>query len=302
MIFLEQTVKQILREEGQVLLSLSDLGITWDSLEQLFVGTYEQAKSYISIYDWVNETIGQKPKKANFSHIRHITYNTNNLQRFLPDIPQQYWEFNPYTKNLSSLMNMNFSLEVGKYPTLDQLTYDIEFNNVKKGKPKRFTLPFTPTDEIVTSVNGRIIDLNVQVTEQTYSDIDKNQHLDGSRNCPCGSTDSDFGLEIFGDITGNLDLDTLSGSLTFNQDYDSVSITFLSKYLGIKELDMNCELFYNWFKSNVLMMLGSIKSQIDLSSSGLPFDFNSDALLDRAKELRAKVDELKINKSHWSNF
>ena len=79
MIFLEQATKQILREEGQILLSLSDLGISWDEVEQLFIGTYEQAKSYISIYDWVEETIGQKPKKVNFSHIRHITYNTNNL-------------------------------------------------------------------------------------------------------------------------------------------------------------------------------------------------------------------------------
>ena len=57
MIFLEQTVNQILLEEGQFVLSLSDLEITWEMLENLFIGTYEQCKGYISVYDWITDNI-----------------------------------------------------------------------------------------------------------------------------------------------------------------------------------------------------------------------------------------------------
>ena len=123
MIYLEQTVNQILQEEGQVIVSLEDLMITWDMLESLFIGTYEQAKGYISVYDWTTEVLNTNPQKQDdWTHIRHLTYNAyNNMQRFMPDVPSNYWEFNPYTKNALSLMSTNFSLEVGKYPTLEQL-------------------------------------------------------------------------------------------------------------------------------------------------------------------------------------
>ena len=304
MIFLEQTVNQILREEGQVLLSLNDLGITWDDLEQVFVGTYEQAKPYITIYDWVEDTITATPTKKNFSHVRHITYNTQlNLQRAMPDVNQQFWEYNPWTKNMSSFTNTKYSLEVGLYPTLDQLTYNVTLNNIKKGKNKRFILPCTPVDEILCNVNGQAKTLNFEVDEVEFSAIEKNDYLDNSRDCPCNnSNNTEEGLNISGDINGTIDFNKLIGNLNFNDDYNSITLTFLSKYLGIKELDMSCELFYNWFKSNVLMLIGSVKTQIDLSSSGLPFDFNADSVLQRAKELRTKVDDLKLNKSNWSNF
>ena len=302
MIFLEQTVNQILREEGQVLLKLSDLNITWEMLEQTFIGTFEQAKGYISIYDWTEELITSTPKKVNYSHIKHITYpSPNGMQRFMPDMPQQYWEFNPWTKKVSSLMNMNFNLEVGRYPTLEQLEYELDLTNIKKGKSKRFFLPCTPTDDIKAQVNGSAKEIHIEATETEYSDVEKNDYLDNSRECPCQNS-NETGLELTGDVNGFVNYDTLSGDIKFNEDFDSVTITFLSKYVGIRELDLSCELFYNWFKSNVLMLIGSMKAQIDLSSAGLPFDFNADGVLDRAKELRTKVEELKLNKSNWSDF
>ena len=51
MIFLEQAVNQILMEEGQIVVRLEDLQITWEDLENLFVGVYNQAKRYIVMYD-----------------------------------------------------------------------------------------------------------------------------------------------------------------------------------------------------------------------------------------------------------
>ena len=68
------------------------------------------------------------------------------------------------------------------------------------------------------------------------------------------------------------------------------------------ELDLTCELFYVWFKANLLTLIGSMKKQIDLNGVGLPFDISSDDLLTRGRELMAKVEELKGTKQHWSNF
>ena len=39
-----------------------------------------------------------------------------------------------------------------------------------------------------------------------------------------------------------------------------------------------------------------------MNGSGLPFDVNQDDLLARGREIMQKVEELKANKSHWSNF
>ena len=304
MIFLEQIVNQILQEEGQIVLSLSDLGISWDMLENLFVGTYEQAKGYISIYDWQTQVINTNPKKnPQFTHIRHLTYNAyNNMQRFMPDVPGQYWEFNPYTKNTMALMSTNFSLEVGKYPTCKQLEHSLQFNSIKAGKTIRFSLPFTPiTDEIIVTSGTANLKVNSQEVKYSSNEDFKNNYLDCSEPCPCNS-DNETVVEINGDVTGSFNLDTLKGEVKFKKDYSNINITFLSKYVGIEELDMTCELFYTWFKGNLLTMIGSVKKQLDMQGVGLPFDFNQDELLTRGREILSKVDELKTTKSHWSNF
>ena len=146
MIYLEQTVNQILREEGQVIVSLEDLQITWEDLENLFIGVYEQSKQYISIYDWTQDFIGLSPEQKDFSHIRHLTYNAY-FQRMMPDLPSYTWEFNPYTKNASSMVNTTFGIEVGKYPTLEQLQFSIPLN-LKENRKQVFMLPcsFRPED------------------------------------------------------------------------------------------------------------------------------------------------------------
>ena len=142
MIYLEQTVNQILREEGQTIISLEDLQISWEDVENLFIGVFDQCKGYITIYDWTEDTLSTtKQQRPEYTHIKHITLNAyNNMQRFLPDFPRQYWEFNPYTKNANSLINTNFSLEVAKYPTLENLSYSTNLN-VKKEQKVHFLTP-----------------------------------------------------------------------------------------------------------------------------------------------------------------
>lgn len=299
MIFLEQITNQILMEEGQIILNLSDLGITWEQIQALFIGTYEQAKKYLSIYDWEERVIGNQKQKVEYSHVKHITYNAyNNMQRFMPDVPQQYWEFNPYTKNISSLMNTNFSLEYGTYPHVDYIDYTVNLINLEKGKVKSFILPFTPLEVIGKSGTDEI---NINIRETNYNYKGKNNYLEVDKQCVCKSED-DVQYELNGDVNGNIDPKTLRGTIKPTKNYDSLDLVFTSKYVGILELNMSDELFYQWYKGNLLTMIGSVKSQINVSNQDMPFDFTQDNLLERGRQILEKVEELKGTKQHWSNF
>ena len=273
MIFLEQAVNQILREEGQVIVTLEDLNISWEQIEALFIGVFEQCKQYISIYDWVEDYMSLSPaEREEYSHIRHITYKAY-YQRFMPDLQQKYWEFNPYTKNMSGLMNMPFSAEVGKYPTLTNLEYETTLTLTKE-KPTHFTLP----------CSFHLRDFKFLDFDAFPDKNDKNTIiLQGSHG------------------VGKFNTKTLTGKIIMDVDTkDKLSI--VSKYVGIKELDLTCEIFYIWFKAALMQYIGSMKKQIDLTSVGLPFDFNADGLLERGRQLMDRVEELKGTKQHWSNF
>ena len=76
----------------------------------------------------------------------------------------------------------------------------------------------------------------------------------------------------------------------------------INSLVAIKELDLTCELFYNWFKANVLTTIGAVKKQLDVQGVNLPFDINQDELLSRGREIMQKVEQLKADKMHWSNF
>lgn len=290
MIFLEQTVNQILMEEGQII-KLSDLGITWEDVQKLFVGTFEQAKNYITIYEWTDATIGNTPTYLEGSHIKHITYNTSyNIQRIMPDLPQSYWEYNPWTKEASALMNTNFALELAKTATVSNLTYSLNVGDVTKDSSMSIVLPCIP--QSLTTNDSDITVSTKEVTLGTTGCTD---------SCPCKDSTANT-IQFSGNINGTIDMSSLIGTITFDKDYSNLTLNFKSKYLGIEELDLSCELFYNWFKANLLTMMGSIKKQVDMSGSGLPFDFSQDGLLERGRELMQKVEELKATKSHWSNF
>lgn len=302
MISLEDTVNQILSEEGQVVLSLNDLDITWEQLERVFKGTYEQCKGYITVYDWLTDTISIEGKKEpDWANVRHMTYNAyNNMQRFMPDVPGNYWEFNPYTKKMSSLMASNFSFEVAKYPTIQKVDWEIKLQNVEGGQTVKFDIPYSlgtikiynGEEEIPVEVTEEEIDLEDQ-PEDTY--LAKYPFRPKSETGDILNIESD-------DVNGTINNYDLTGELLFNYGYDEIIIKATSKFVSIIELDLTCELFYNWYKANLLTMIGAIKKQIDLEGVGLPFNFNADELLARGREIMTKVEELKGTKSHWSNF
>lgn len=302
MIFLEQITNQILREEGQVILALPDLGITWDTLEQLFIGVFEQSKAYLSVYDWERRHITDQKEKYDVAHIRHITYNTTNqMQRFMPDVPQQLWEFNPYTHNVSTLMNSNYSLEVIKYAQCKQLDYPIMLDQVGANVNQRILLPFTPTDNINVKADGTALNVDVTSATNTETDNDCNSYLDNSLPCPCKGGSNETILTYSGDMDGTFNSSNYIMNVKFNNDYNIVDMNLKSKYVGIAELNMTCDLFYKWYKAALLTMIGSIKSQVNMGGD-MPFDFNQDTLLERGRQLFAELEELKAKKQHWSNF
>lgn len=272
MIFLEQTVNQILREEGQVIVSLDDLNITWEDVESLFIGIYEQSKQYISVYDWITDSVNSSPTQKDWAHVRHITYNAA-YQRMMPDAQDNLWEFNPYTKNASSIINTTFALEVSKYPTLAQLTYELPLV-IKKDERTPFILPctFRPEDFSFGDMTA----------------FPDRKHKDR--------------IIIEGDKgVGSFDCRRLNGFITMDEDFKG-TLKVKSKYVGIKELDLTCELFYTWFKAALMQYIGAMKKQMDLTGVGLPFDINADGLLERGRILMDNVEKLKETKQHWSNF
>lgn len=279
MIFLEQTVYQILQEEGQLVITLDDLGLSWKHLENLFVGTYEQSKGYLTIYDWETKTLGTRPQKVEeWAHIKHLTYNTAyNMQKVMPSLSRRFYEFNPYTKNASSLMNTNFSVEAAKYPTLEQLDYSINLKG-KAGRKIAFSLPCLFDVE-----DFKLLDMKAVETTGHHNCLKEEITFSGESG------------------EGQFDTETLTGYVTFKED-TTTALSVVSKHVGIKELDLTCELFYVWFKANLLTMIGAMKKQIDLQGVQLPFDLNADDILARGRELTAKVEELKTTKMHWSNF
>lgn len=272
MIFLEQLTNQILKEEGQVIVTFEDLNITWEQIEGLFIGVYEQSKNYLIVYDWVDDHIGLTPHDTEYSHIKHITYPTY-FQRIMPDLQYNYWEFNPDSKNLSGLMNMNVQVEAGKYPTLTYPEYTVTLS-LEKDVKKPFMLPCSFEPE-----SFKFADF-----EAFYDNKDKKKII----------LESDSGV-------GQFNLDTLTGYFYLDKDLkDTLKIT--SKYVGISNLSMNDELFVVWYKAALLQYIGSMKKQLDLSNVGLPFDINADQLLERGRQYMDRVEELKGTKSRWSDF
>lgn len=279
MIYLEECVNQVLLEEGQLIVSpLDDLGITWEQLERLFVGTYNQAKGYVSVYDWQTQFVNSTgTTKNDWAYVKHITYNAyNNMQRFMPDVPGQYWEFNPYNKSLKTLFATEFSFEVGRYAVCAPLPYSMTLSSANRGDVSYFALPciFGNDFEITGGSDNMVI-----------------------------IRENDEEIEFSGSLgNGQFNKKTLRGEVHFDKAATRVEMNFTSKYCGVAELDLTCELFYIWFKANMLRMIGSMKKQIELDGVGLPFQISSDELLSRGNDLLAHVEELKVNKSHWSNF
>jgi hypothetical protein len=284
MLFLDKCVKTVLLEEGQVLVSLEDLGISDDNLNTLFEGIYEQARPYVQSY--VKKTI-----KASTSplvlhdavSIKRVCYDTymNQYNRVTPDIPQSNWDFNPHTKTFTTFASMSYIVEYLCYPKCGNLEVS-DTLQLNLGGKATVKLPCKVNPEtFVLHYNGKTYSINNE--DETCYSIKVNSGEDE--------------LTIATIDKSNLNLNV---SLNIEDNVTSVIYSFTTANYAIEEWDMKCELFVTWFKAALLSMIGAIKEQAgNIDTASMPFDINRDTLLTRARELYAKLDELKVSKSNW---
>lgn len=285
MILLEQIVNQCLLEEGQIVSSITDLGLDWDKLESLLESTYEQAKRYLQIYDTMTINASTTPQVIdNIEQVRRVTYDVFlNYNRLVQDIPQEYWDFNPNTKQFKTLASMQYIVEYLTYPACGYLTYTQNIASIQNKQNYTFKIPGSYEDDTFEISKGNL------KSYITGNDIN----------------DSNIAI-ISGDLCdGTLNLTTFKGTLTNFTDIGNtpdMQISYTTKYKAIDKLGLHTELFNTWFKANLIGLIGAIKSQTTMSDIGLPFDTGGDNLLSRASELRDKVEQLKIDKQTWWNF
>lgn len=287
MLFLDKCVKTALLEEGQVLVSLEDLGITDDDLNTLFEGIYEQARPYIQRY--VKKTISASTSPLYLPDavsIKRVSYNTfmNEYNRTISDIAQSDWDFNPHTRMFTTFASMSYIVEYLTYPKCGNLEYSdtLVLNSNGKGKAKLpckfedFSLLYRDDKYTINAEDSNFyyILINPETEdEKQVAKIDKNTLI----------------LEVTTEPVG----DNITG----------VAYTFTTANYAIEEWDMKCELFMVWFKAALLSMIGAIKEQAgNIDTASMPFDINRDSLLSRARELYAKLDDLKVTKSNWWEF
>lgn len=278
MLFLDKCVKVALLEEGQTLVTLEDLGITPDDLNTLFEGIYEQARPYIQRY--VKKVIQASTSPLYLPDavsIKRVSYNTfmNSYNRTIPDIPQSNWDFNPHTRMFTTYASMSYIVEYLCYPKCGNLEV------VDSVVP-------TPDEELIIKLPCKISAKTLKLTQKdvTYSFIDE---------------DDDF-YNYFSEDNYYVKIKKSSPQeliLRLSQP-EPVQYVFRTLNYAIEEWDMKAEIFMVWFKAALLSMIGAIKEQAgNIDSGSMPFDVNRDGLLSRARELYARLDELKITKSNW---
>lgn len=288
MLFLDKCVKTALLEEGQVLVSLEDLGISDDNLNTLFEGIYEQARPYIQRYIKKSISASTSPLYLpDAVSIKRVCYDTfmNQYNRIVPDIPQSNWDFNPHTRMFTTFAAMSYIVEYLTYPKCGNLEY---------------------TDTFLLNLSGTGgIKLPCKFMDGTFElhygdDIYKINAEDEEYYYLLINPETENEKEIGKIDKKNLNLQV---SLKIKDSLQGVTFSFTTANYAIEEWDMKCELFITWFKAALLSMIGAIKEQVgNIDTASMPFDVNRDTLLARARELYTKVDELKVTKSNWWEF
>lgn len=79
---------------------------------------------------------------------------------------------------------------------------------------------------------------------------------------------------------------------------DQLEISYVTKYLGVKELSLQNQEFTIWFSSKLLTSIGSLKMMTQLD--GMPFNIGIDDLRSKGLELIQQVEsDLKVQKQEF---
>ena len=280
MIYLDKLIRVILLEEGQTLLSLEDLGISQDDLEDLFEGIYEQARPYAQRF--IRKTMRGSMSPITLPDavaVKRVTYNVyEGFTRPVPDVPDNMWDFDPHTRQFRSFASTSYVVEYLTYPKCDYL--DLSEVLTRQGDKIFFNLPCDFNPETLVLSQGSL-----------------------TATCERSSVEGEYNL--VGSLGQGIISRRRQGALSLSEQAkeELVSLNYKTKYKAIEEWDMKVEIFVVWFKAALLSLIGSIKEQAgNIDPAALPFDVNRDTLLGRARELWTKVEDLKISKSAWYEF
>lgn len=102
--------------------------------------------------------------------------------------------------------------------------------------------------------------------------------------------------------TGTVCLDDLRCHLEIDSTRDDqLEISYITKYLGVKELDLQNWEFTTWFASKLLTSIGSLKLMTQLD--GMPFNIGVDDLRSKGLELINQVEtEIKVRQGEFYNW
>ena len=280
MIYLDKLLRTIQLEEGQTLVSFEDLGISDTDLNDLFESVYEQARPYAQSF--VRKIIkgSMSPIKIpDAVAIKRVTYNVyEGFIRPVPDLSDNMWDFDPHTREFRSFATTNYVVEYLTYPECG----------------------YKDLSAILTQKDGKLfISLPCKFNPETFT------LSQGNLVATCSPSAKKGEYTINGTLGKGFISERGEGAVSLSSEAteDLVSMQCFSKFKAIEEWDMKVEVFVVWFKAALLSLIGSIKEQAgNIDSAALPFDVNRDTILGRARELWARVEDLKVSKSAWYEF
>lgn len=279
MLLLHEATYTILAEEGQVLVPLKALNFDKLTLERIFTSVAKKYQNKKPIRDKMIVNISPEgvelPNVRNILAVRPHIYN--NFDKIAAPLERNMWDWNANTRMLRSLLSYQVEITYIGDLTIAQL-------------PVAYKGPYFSTNEgtIEFFLRGDFKSNSLKITKN-------------------GLFVKDSGMEaglvkLAGSLGyGNVDPETLKVTLTITDPTPgNLDINFFSKYNAVKELNLDNLVFMTWYGAELLKAVGTAKKITMIE--GLPLDITADGIMERARELQDKLEELLSQKSDWWNF
>lgn len=276
MLYLEQSVKNIVTGNGIFVIPLSAFSFNWDILNTMFISTLKKFEKWKPINKRIYTTVnpsGIVLKDA--IEVKNIAMMSGNM------IPAQAspfqsddFYFDPVTKLLQSVGTSQFLVTyLG--------SYTLENQNITQ------TFTCYNNEKSITEYLTAVPDISTLTI--SYNDEEMAISL----------KDGDYVEYTSASAKASVCLDSLKFELQREQynNEATINITYTTKYKAIKELDQSDEFFETWFGSVLLSSLGSIKAITKFES--LPVDVTTDDMLAYGRTLKELVNTYQVERSKW---
>lgn len=284
MLLLEEAIERVITQEGQNLIPLAAFSLDKLRIQNLFKTSLMEYQEYFPNIKTkkiagtgtclqIKDCIGS-PLSLRFGGFPNVV--GMNARYDKPN-----WQWNYQTKTITTVL--------GGGPWI--ITYAAEYNLDYQDVTESYRV-IKGEDEIELNlraefkgkslvVKRKTDGLSMKVVDTYEKDGLSYAELEG----PLGT-----GTVLINDLRLKLELDSTRD--------DELQISYITKYLGIKELDFQNMEFITWFGSKLLTAIGSLKLMTQLE--GIPFQISTDDLLARGRELQQQVEsDLKVQKQDF---